>query len=254
MCLSLKLVHSCAYRAGVGGRHTQVVAKYSQRMYKAIAQDVDRRVCDDSDQTRFEPQHYATIFSHVRLLWPQDVSTPLELASVAATDIAAAPGAWPSHELAQMLVACAEAELPAHRLFTAAASELSVRMKHASSCPAAGQLSHYAVSVADAEGILWAYTVMRKSYRYSTAQVAGAVTAYMLHKLQHSPEHFAPEMLAEMLWSCAAMWHVPRPLFAAARDALEKHWQGSVSADAAESLVWAFGRAGVSPPACCCNP
>lgn len=251
VCIMLQLVQAGAARVARGAQRAKIVVKASPRLLAAIAADLERRVRDDNDHTRFQGLHFATVLSCSQLLWPHDSSTPLELASAAATDIMVAPGTWSTRALAQAVVSCAEAELPAHRLFTAAATEAAARLEALDMCTAAGQLSPYAVRPEDAEGILWAYTVMRKSYRYSTSQVVGAVSTYLMYMLQTDPQRIAPDVLAEMLWSFAAMWHVPKPLFAAAGRVFDEHWDHDVTDEVAESVVWAFGRAGVPAPACC---
>jgi hypothetical protein len=236
------------------------IARAAPTLYTQIAADLARRFHDSSDSTRFLPHHYACIFENAAVLCPTDNAVTLGLSDVAADEIASAPGLWHTRDIVRSVVACANAELPAHRLFEAAAPELCERIDRDAALSgeeaAPRGLWMPALTLDETENVLWVYAVTRKAYPYSAKRVRNTIAAFLRRELTLNGESTDVSILADMLWSFAATWLPPKELFQQARSVLDARYpdiKSAVNPAVAESLQWSYGRARVAPPALCAS-
>ena len=230
-----------------------VVAAAAGVVHPLVAADVARRWRDDTDHTHFRPHHYVTLLGQADHLWPRDATVPVGLTDVAADEIEGAPHVWPTRHIVRVVTRCAELELPAHRLFATAGRELSARIDATYNTARISDAGLCApmLSLDEAENVLWAFAVTRRAYPFSAAQVSRAVASFLQRTLEEGGTRVSTEVLVDMLWSFAAMWHTPVRLFELARTVLddpERSTDARSNAVLSESLRWSFHRAGMAPP------
>jgi hypothetical protein len=254
-------ISTASWEVGLARAQTRgvavVLARERERVCVAAADDAARRIADDADQTRFAPRHYAALLRAATRGGAtaggsaEAANTRLAAAVEAAARAAAGsldvePGAWSIAELATVVSAAATYSVPAHRTFCAAAVLLQERLR--------GMAARAAAVDADAllhvEAAVWAYAVTRRAYPYSADAVCREGAAVLAALLAARPASVDAAVMAEMLWTFAARWQTSPALFHAAARALDDGARPPLAADVAESLAWAFVRAGVPVPKC----
>ena len=270
MCLMLYALdfaaHSKAPARMRSRRHLHgILARFRARLLDHMAADLRRRVSDDADTTAFLPHHYVCTFLHRHTLWPGSTDVLALLAEAAGGELQTSAQLWPTRHIVVLIVTCAEEQLPAHGLFEAAARVLCSRIEthlalraHGAQCQTkATGLSVPLLTLQQAEGLLWAYAVVRRQYPFSAKHVARTLAAFLQAELAHGQVACTAQragVVADMLWSFAAMSHVPKAPFKAAQDfldALPTQQVSQMPASTVETLVWAYQRSRVSPPRCC---
>eukprot|EP00892_Ulva_mutabilis_P010728 jgi/Ulvmu1/8027/UM004_0264.1 len=220
-----------------------VIARRYPHMCSAMISDVQRRFQDSADRTVFHAWEYAAIVGCAAAAPDPDVAFLEQTAAVIAEDMEWAPDTWSMRNLAAVLVPMATHGIPGHRLFTAATLVSLQRLREAEAAPA-----HAVVALGHAEGLVWAFAVSRRAYPYSADAVCTAAASMLEQVLRAVPESASIAVVAQMLWSFAAMWKTPPGLFLAADAALVGR-EREVDFETAMSLDWAFGRAGMRVPA-----
>ena len=261
--LSSKEVTRVASELPVPTDGVQVVASgLHERVCAAVFADVLRRFNDDSDQTVFHAWQYATIMRAVT-----DISASATVdtdsthpgkavhafvqsaAELAADDMEYAGHSWRMQDISAVLCAAASLHVSAHRTFSVAAMLCQARLKDMAA----------RASVADAailpqlESLVWAFAVTRTHYPYSADAVCRAAADVLRKLLTAQPDAVDTAVVADMLWSFAAMWQVPVDLFELVGVILDERRctsQQPLRPDVAESLAWSFARAAVTLPAC----
>ena len=240
VCASVRLA-TAAVAAGEPAPRRSIAGTLQRRrlsLFEHAATDIARRLHDDADRTRFLPHHYVYLLKAVPVLWPAGAGPAATLALAAADDIIAAPDSWPTAHLVDAAVACAAAKLRAPLLLTAAAEVVCMRLDD-------GQ----GLTLPDAERLLWAFAVSRTAVPYTATRVARAVAALLKAVLSTGAERVHAAVLADVLWSLAAMRAAPRGLLDAAEAALQAAGAAAPSFAEAEAIEWAFHRSGRTPPA-----
>lgn len=220
-----------------------VVAQSYAQICSAMISDVSRRFRDSADQTAFHPWEYAAVVSAAAAAPDPDTAFLAEAAAVIADNMEWSPDAWRLRDLSAVLVSMTTLGVREHRLFSAATLVCLQRLREAREQPgvAAAALSHV-------EGIVWAFAVSRRAYPYSADAVSATAAGLLERVLTVAPAAVDVAVMAQMLWSFAAMWKTPASLFWAADAALAGR-EGEVDSETAMSLQWSFGRAGVVVPA-----
>jgi hypothetical protein len=245
--LTLHAAHAAIPRGHAPGSGPQaVVLQTFASVCATVVADVQRRFRDDSDATSFHPWEYAVLFQAVGAGDSPDREFLEEAAELAADDMEWLPAAWRMRDAAPVLVAAATHDVRVHRLFSAAGLLCVERMREMGG---RGSAAAAARELESLEGVVWAFAVSRRVYPYSADSVCAAAQRLLHEVLEHAPEAVEVGAMAELLWSFAAMWRTPRELFAAADVALAVREEQDVSVEAARSLEWSFGRAGMVVPA-----
>jgi hypothetical protein len=267
----------------------QAWAEEAPRVWHLIEEDIDRRVHSASCATVFLPAHFSSLLeglarhgTNCKALWS-------EVANIAGHKLVSAPWLWPTRHLVRALVATATAQLPAHGLFQSSAEEVVRRIapvrslhppQNSDACTTrlAGKLPlgatvrsnldstfghhHIIGGVAvgltfdEMENVLWAFAVMRRTYPYTTKRVFRSAAMRIETALKESrtlsknASAVNLEALAGMLFTFAAASFTPRALFVVARGAVDRT-DVPLSSEAVEAMLWAFQRAGYSPPQRC---
>lgn len=220
-----------------------VVSRSYAQLCSVVISDVTRRFRDSDDQTAFHPWEYAAVVNAAAAAPDPDTVFLAEAAAVAAESMEWSPEAWRMRDLSTVLVSMTAHQVREHRLFSAATLVCLQRLRQAQERPraAAAELFHV-------EGIVWAFAVSRRAYPYSADAVCATAAGLLERVLTDAPAAADVPVMAQMLWSFAAMWKTPPGLFRAAAAALAGH-AGEVDSETAMSLQWSFGRAGVAVPA-----
>jgi hypothetical protein len=226
-----------------------VVHRMRPRVLAHVATDVRGRLHNTADTTQFLPSHYALLLSSIPELWPGAHSVPVGLTEMVADELEGVPQCWPTRHLVSVVTACAEEELPAHRLFSVAARVVTERMEAAAARGEEGRVTSVCrMSLVEAESLLWAFAVTRRIYPFSARLVSCAAATFLEREMLDVPGSVQTAVLADMLWSFAAMSHTPTSLFELAYGALEDP-ERELDGSAAESLEWSYHRAGMLAPA-----
>lgn len=219
-----------------------IVAQTYAQVCSVMISDVQRRFRDDADPTVFHAWEFAAIVDAAAHAPDPDTAFLEEAAGVIAEHMEWAPQAWRMRDLSAVLVGMTTHGVRAHRLFTAATLVSLQRLREAAARPeeAAAALGH-------AEGVVWAFAVSRRAYPYSADAVSAAAADMLVRVLQDEPGSVSVAVMAQLLWTFAAMWRTPAGLFQAADGVLAGRG-GQLDRETAMSLQWSFGRAGIAVP------
>lgn len=218
------------------GPQAYAVQSYAQ-MCSVVISDAQRRFRDDADRTVFHAWELATLVEAAALTPDPDATFLNEAAGVATEHIDWAPGDWRLRDLSPVLAAFATHGLKEHRLFSVATRVCVQRLREAAEQP-----RDAAAGLGQAEGVVWAYAVTRRTYPYSSDAVSEAAAGMLEVVLHEDPGAAELAVVAQMLWSFAAMWKTPARLFAVAGDVIATR-ESDLNPETAMSFEWSFGRA-----------
>lgn len=268
MCAVMQVLHASKeateLEAELVPKHSvQVVASsFCDRVRAAVCADVVRRFNDDSEQTRFHAWQYAVVMraATVRVVAPtiaangKHVQNALctfvqSAADLAADDMESVGHSWRIQDLSAVLCAAATHQVSAHRTFSVAAILCQTRLQEM----AVRASVEDAAMLPQLESLVWAFAVTRRHYPYSADAVCRAAADVLQELLAAQPHAVDTAVVADMLWSFAAMWQTPVGLFELVGTVLDdrrRTTQKPLRSDIAESLAWSFTRAAVRLPAC----
>lgn len=221
--------------------------------------DVDRRFKNDDDKTQFHAWHYAVLMRSVAASGNRrtvsaektedsSLSAFVQLAAeLAAEDMQFVQDSWRLQDISAVLCAAATCQVQAHRAFSVAAILCQSRLKDMAE---RASIEDAAV-LPQLENLVWAYAVSRRQYPYSADAVCAAAAGALQALVAAHPDKMVVSVVADLLWSLAAMWHTPNKLFGLVGQVLDERRRSSqqpLDSEVAESLAWSFMRAGMRLP------